>query len=163
LTGSRLVSVPFADHCQPLLSDSNQLETLLPLLRSCYDRDHWRYFELRPLILSSGLSRDTGLSRSESFYYHSLDLRPELDLLIRVVRKEGRPIASILTLQYKKKLVYKYGCSDARFHDLGGMAFLFWQAIQQAKNSDLEEFDLGRSDCGNQGLIDFKNHLGAKS
>src|SRR5437763_6007393 len=80
LTGSRLVSVPFADHCQPLLSHSNQLETLLPLLRSCYDRDHCRYFELRPLILSSGLSRDTGLSRSESFYYHSLDLRPEPDL-----------------------------------------------------------------------------------
>lgn len=43
---------------------------------------------------------------------------------IGVASKDGQPIASILTLSYKGSLVYKYGCSDARFHNLGGMSFL---------------------------------------
>src|SRR5262249_23614503 len=67
----------------------------------------------------------------------------------------------ILTLRHKQTLVYKYGCSDKRFHNLGGMPLLFWQAIQQAKFDGLEEFDLGRSDESNVGLIRFKDHLGA--
>jgi hypothetical protein len=39
-------------------------------------------------------------------------------LTIRVLSKHDQPIASILTLSYKSTLVYKYGCSDARFHNV---------------------------------------------
>jgi lipid II:glycine glycyltransferase (peptidoglycan interpeptide bridge formation enzyme) len=42
------------------------------------------------------------------------------------------------------------------------MPFLFWKAIQEAKERGLQEFDLGRSDSDNAGLIAFKGHLGAK-
>jgi len=52
---------------------------------------------------------------------------------IHMVSKDGQPIASILTLLYKHTLVYKYGCSDSRFHSLGGMPLLFWKAIQEGK------------------------------
>ena len=41
------------------------------------------------------------------------------------------------------------------------MPLLFWQAIQQAKSEQLREFDLGRSESSNEGLIRFKDHLGA--
>ncbi len=54
-------------------------------------------------------------------------------LAIHVASKDGLPIASILTLSFKKTMVYKYGGSDAAHHRLGGMPFLFWQAIQRAK------------------------------
>jgi len=37
---------------------------------------------------------------------------------IRVASKNGRPIASILTLSWKDVMAYKYGCSDERFHNL---------------------------------------------
>jgi len=37
---------------------------------------------------------------------------------IRVASKDGRPIASILTLSWKDIMVYEYGCSDERFHNL---------------------------------------------
>ena len=57
-------------------------------------------------------------------------------------------------------LLYKYGCSDRRFHNLGGMALLFWKAIQEAKQEGLEEFDLGRSNSDNPGLVTFKDHWG---
>jgi hypothetical protein len=36
-----------------------------------------------------------------------------------------------------------------------------WKAIQEAKIDRLEEFDMGRSDCDNPGLIAFKDRWGA--
>jgi hypothetical protein len=80
---------------------------------------------------------------------------------IRVALKNGEPIAGILTLRYKDILVYKYGCSDAAFHRYGVMPFLFWQTIQRAKEEGVAEFDLGRTDAYDSGLIAFKNRLGA--
>ncbi len=81
---------------------------------------------------------------------------------IRVASKDGHPVASILTLRYKDALVYKYGCSDARFSQYGGMQFLLWRAIQKAKQNGQREFDLGRSDCDNPGLVAFKDRWGSK-
>ena len=76
--------------------------------------------------------------------------------------KGNVPVASILTLSFKKSMVYKYGCSDAAFHNLGGTSLLFSRAIQEAKESGFEEFEMGRSDTANTGLIAFKEHWGAK-
>jgi lipid II:glycine glycyltransferase (peptidoglycan interpeptide bridge formation enzyme) len=76
--------------------------------------------------------------------------------------KDGRPIAGILTLSWKDVMVYKYGCSDERFHNLGGMHLLLWAAIREAKTDGCREFDLGRSGCDNLGLITFKDHWGAR-
>jgi lipid II:glycine glycyltransferase (peptidoglycan interpeptide bridge formation enzyme) len=80
---------------------------------------------------------------------------------IHLVSRDGQPIAGILTLFYKQTLVYKYGGSDSRFHNLGGMPLLFWKAIQEGKQLGAREFDLGRSDTDNPGLAAFKEHLGA--
>jgi len=83
------------------------------------------------------------------------------NLKIRVVSKDDLPIASILTLSYKRSMVYKYGCSDVRFHGLGGMALLFWNTVQEAKAKGIEELEMGRSNTDNLGLISFKEHWGA--
>jgi len=80
---------------------------------------------------------------------------------IRLARKDGQPIAGILTATHAKTLHYKYGASDATFHRLGAMPFLFWHAIQDAVQHGLEVLDFGRTDCGNSGLIEFKEHFGA--
>jgi CelD/BcsL family acetyltransferase involved in cellulose biosynthesis len=82
-------------------------------------------------------------------------------LKIRVASRDGQPMASILTLQFKNVMVYKYGCSDAKYHNLGPMHLLFWKSIQEAKNKGLKEFDLGRSDADNAGLVEFKDRWGA--
>lgn len=82
-------------------------------------------------------------------------------LKIRIALKGDRPVAGMLTLRYKDTLVYKNGCSDARFNKLGGMHLLYWRSIQDAKNSGLRSFDLGRSDAHQAGLITFKSRWGA--
>lgn len=80
---------------------------------------------------------------------------------IHIAFKEGRAAAAMLTLTHQKTLTYKYGCSDERLNNLGGMPFLFWQVIQEAKSDGLEMLDLGRSEIDNEGLITFKERLGA--
>jgi CelD/BcsL family acetyltransferase involved in cellulose biosynthesis len=82
-------------------------------------------------------------------------------LKIRIALKDRKPVAAMLTIRYKDTLVYKYGGSDARFSNLGGMQLLYWKSIQEAKNADLQVFDLGRSDAHQSGLITFKRRWGA--
>jgi len=85
------------------------------------------------------------------------------DVCIRIASKAGQPIAGILTLDHGKKMVYKYGGSDAKFNNLGATPMLFWRAIKDAKEAGAEELDLGRSDLDNQGLITFKERWSATS
>lgn len=231
LTGCRMVSLPFSDHCQPLVENEQDFAALAAYVETRAAKEKWKYIELRPLAApTSDIVRASTFAKTEEFCFHALDLRPDAKTLfrnlhksciqrkinraegehlhneegrsesllakfynlllltrrrhrlppqprawfenlaeimgdrlkVRVASKAGQPVASILTLAYKRTLVYKYGCSDARYHNLGGMPFLFWKAIQDAKESGAETFDLGRSDADNEGLISFKNHLGAE-
>ncbi|HUY14110.1 MAG TPA: GNAT family N-acetyltransferase [Terriglobia bacterium] len=229
LTGRRMVSLPFSDHCQPLVSRAEDFSALASSLKEQAAREKWKSFEVRPLPL---FDFNTGglLFHGEDYCFHKLDLRPDLDTLLRsahkscvqrkiqraereqlayeegrseailakfyrlllltrrrhqlppqplawfrnligclgdkltlrIASKDGQPIAAILTLFYKNTLVYKYGCSDPKFHNLGGMPWLWWKAIQEGKQQGAQEFDLGRSDTDNAGLIAFKDHWGAQ-
>ena len=81
---------------------------------------------------------------------------------IRVASRDGRPIAAILTLRFKETAVYKYGCTDDRYHNLGAMPFLLWAAMREEFHSGARDFDLGRSELDNPGLIHFKEKFGAE-
>jgi CelD/BcsL family acetyltransferase involved in cellulose biosynthesis len=229
LTGKRIVSLPFSDHCEPLADKPSELTAALPGIEALVRQHHWQYVEIRPLPETTSLLANSGIPARESFAFHSLDLQPDIDalfksfhkscvqrkitraereglryevgrskefldrfyslllitrrrhqlppqprawfqnlsdlfgekLFIHTVFKDQDPIATILTIRHKNTLVYKYGCSDARFHKFGGMIHLFWKAIQQAKADGLQSFDLGRSELTNKGLIEFKGHWGA--
>jgi Acetyltransferase (GNAT) domain len=226
LTGNRLVSVPFADHCELLSSSSSELDRLVVHTRQRGVR-MGNSIEIRPLSYQP--AGNDGFCMSSSYRMHCLALdgsKQELfkrlhktslqqrirkaerealkceegnsegmlakfymlllrtrrrhclppqplswfralittfgdDLKIRVASKGDVPIASIITLSHKHSMVYKYGCSDARFHCLGGMALLLWKAIQEAADYGMQELDMGRSDCDNVGLISFKERFGA--
>lgn len=227
LTGRRLVSLPFSDHCEPLVDTAEDLEALSDLLDRECRRERWRYVEIRPL---GGFHLTTSLRHtSVSYRFHELDLAPDLDTLfghfqkssiqrkihraeregllyregsteellghfyalftltrkrhrlppqprkwfanlmecfgralkIRVAFKKDLPIAAMITISHKSTLVYKYGCCDAGYRNLGSMQMLYWKAIQDAKNSGCQSFDLGRTDADQEGLITFKNRWGA--
>jgi lipid II:glycine glycyltransferase (peptidoglycan interpeptide bridge formation enzyme) len=83
------------------------------------------------------------------------------NLKIRVASKNQVPVSSILTISFGRTMTYKYGCSDENLNKYGGMAFLMWKAVEDAKNCGLDELDLGRSDINNEGLAVFKDRLGA--
>ena len=82
------------------------------------------------------------------------------NIQIRVARKDGIPIAALMTLRHRSSVIYKYGCSDERLHNLGAMPFLFWKLIEESKASGAERIDFGRSDLNHEGLITFKDKFG---
>jgi Acetyltransferase (GNAT) domain len=88
------------------------------------------------------------------------EMRPNAE--IRMARKDGVPIAAILTLRHRGTMIYKYGCSNDKQHHLAGMPFLFWKLIEESKAEGVDLIDFGRTDLGNAGLLEFKDHLGAK-
>jgi hypothetical protein len=223
--GNRLVSLPFSDHCTPLLEGPQDLASVLSYSQQNLGGENWDSFEIRS---EAGTLPET-LQKAKFFVLHKLDLRPSLNVLfqnlhddcvkrkirragregltyekgrtdsllakfyillvqtrrrhglppqplawfrnlitclgpklkIRVASKNGDPVASILTIRYKDVLVYKYGCSDQNFKRLGGLQLLLWRAIEEAKQDNLSELDMGRSDCDNLGLIAFKDRWGA--
>jgi|ERR1022692_1166901 CelD/BcsL family acetyltransferase involved in cellulose biosynthesis len=227
LTGRRLVSLPFSDHCEPLVDNPNEVDAMIMQMKQQINRNEWKYFELRPVLYEP--SRHTELSQLVTYQFHNLNLRPSTpqlfqsfhkdciqrkirraerenlkyeegtsedllqkfyrllvmtrrrqylppqplswfraliaafgkDLKIRVASKDGAAVASILTLAHKKSMVYKYGASNAAFNNLGGTALLFWKTIQEAKDGGFEDFEMGRSDFDNLGLIAFKERWGA--
>ena len=219
----RLVSLPFADHCDPLVDRPDALAAMVGYLTDELETRRWRALEMRPrrpvgglapaarydlhtLDLSppaqdifkgfhrsstqrairraerDGLTYTAGVSERllASFYdllrltrrrhglppqplawFHSLAACLPGVLKIHVASSGNQAIASILTLTFKQTMTYKYGGSDASRHRLGGMPFLFWRAVEEAKVLGLAELDLGRSDLDQPGLLAFKDHLGA--
>jgi len=227
LTGRRIVSLPFSDHCEPLADSPQATAELLARLQQQVEADGWRQIEIRPRM-----ARPEGVAEfaaAESYWLHEIDLRPgtaelfeqmhkdgiqrkvkraereglreeigrspELlrqfyalmgrtrkrhqlppqpmawfrnlveclgeQLEIRVARRGEQPVASLLTLRFRDTVIYKYGASDERFHNLGGMPFLLWRTIEDAKKSGARLLDLGRTDLDNEGLATFKDRLGA--
>jgi lipid II:glycine glycyltransferase (peptidoglycan interpeptide bridge formation enzyme) len=105
--------------------------------------------------------RRHGLPPQPFAWFRNLVSNLRHQVAIHLASKDGNPIASMLTLSFKKTIVYKYGGSDAAQHRLGGMPFLFWRVIQDARALGFVELDLGRSDLDQPGLTAFKDHLGA--
>lgn len=229
LTGRRLVSLPFSDHCAPLVDAEEEYESLIASLIDTASSQHCKYVEMRPLGDSEFSAVGNGMARYQSFYLHTLDLRPErgdlfhsfhrkavqqsikraereklssvegrspeivrrfyrllirtrrrhavppqpikwfqnlVDCLgsqvtIRVASKGEEPIASILTLSFNEQVYYKYGCTDERFHNLGGVQLLLWRAINAEKERGARLLDMGRSDIEQANLVTFKERWGS--
>src|SRR5437773_993502 len=79
LTGNRIVSLPFSDHCEVLVDNSADLGDLLSSLIHESETEKWKCVELRPL--SADLTTQTGLTKAQTYYFHKLDLRLTLDKL----------------------------------------------------------------------------------
>lgn len=227
LTGNRLVSLPFSDHCEPLFDTAESVEFLFCQLQDELNRHEWKFIEVRPVDLNPSQAGDgIRFTPVATHYLHTLDLRPDLDdvfrslnrdsvqrrieraqrarlieisgysddlledfyslftmtrrrhhvpptpyawfhnligcegkaLEIRVAYKEETPVAAILTLRFRDVVYYKYGCSDDRFKKFAPTPWLLWSAIVAAKSNGATEFDMGRTEDGNAGLLAFKNH-----
>jgi len=81
LTGRRLVSLPFSDHCSPLVSDAAESDRFIAALEREFHGRRWKYFELRPLSLEQSPGDEWNVSGE--YFFHRLDLRPDIDVLFR--------------------------------------------------------------------------------
>ena len=79
LTGSRLVSLPFSDHCEPLVENEEQFTRLCAAADLYRDEQGWKYVEMRSA--NPVLDFSSRFSRAMTYHLHRLDLRPGLDAL----------------------------------------------------------------------------------
>jgi CelD/BcsL family acetyltransferase involved in cellulose biosynthesis len=87
LTGRRLVSLPFSDHCEPLVDEEKDWSALSLAIEQEFEREHWRYLELRPL---GNFGLHTSLKRTLVQYgFHQLNLRPSIEEIFRSFHKNS--------------------------------------------------------------------------
>ena len=117
ISGSRLVSLPFSDHCQPLVDNGGDFEALLFRLSSRYGRTECKYIELRPFELPN--CGTAGLFEVGQHNCHKIDLRSDLKTLFRNFHKSC--IQRKIERAEREHLEYEAGRSEptlAKFYHL---------------------------------------------
>ena len=117
LTGSRLVSLPFSDHCEPLVEHTSQFRTLCVYVELLRKRERWKYVEIRSA--NSFLDLDGDFSCSTTYHLHRLDLRPSLDALHKGFHKDC--IQRKISRAERESLTYEAGRSPSLLQRLYGL------------------------------------------
>lgn len=220
MMGPRIVSLPFSDFCDPLVSTPDQWNRLIDELLD-------EGLPIATRCLHSRIPLDDGrLALVKQAKWHGLDLRPDLDALwqglhessrrairkaqhsgvtVRVaqgeedlrtffemhlrVRKykyrllaqpyrffqniwrhfveahsgllmlaeyQGKVIGSILFLEWKDGLYYKFNASCAEGLPFRPNDLMLWEGIRYGKVQGFARLDLGLSDWDQEGLIRYK-------
>lgn len=86
LVRPRLVSLPFSDHVEPLISTTEELHVLLGHLEQNLRQGQWTSIELRP---PGQTDNWPGYRDGQQFVLHTLDLEPPLELLFKRLNKDS--------------------------------------------------------------------------
>ena len=74
---------------------------------------------------------------------------------------QGMVIAGMILLASGTTIRYAYGASDERYLHLAPNNLLMWTAIKLGCTQGYQTFDMGRTACDNEGLMEFKRRWGA--
>src|SRR5271156_87558 len=90
LTGRRLVSLPFSDHCELVCDSTEEIQSLIRHSQTAVDSRRWRYLEVRPTDEEFGETGvQLGLQPIGRYFLHVMDLRPSIDGLFRSLDKDS--------------------------------------------------------------------------
>lgn len=109
LTGRRLVSLPFSDHCQPL-ADAASLREILHYLHQRRENQQLKYIELRPLKNQRIFDAQEQFIQSKRFGFHSIDLRPDLETIYKGFHSNC--VRRKIKRAEREELLYESGRSD---------------------------------------------------
>jgi CelD/BcsL family acetyltransferase involved in cellulose biosynthesis len=113
LTGRRLVSLPFSDHCQPLVDAGEDQDVLSAALEVEVERERWSYLEIRPL---EPFNLAIPLQHTAVTYaFHQLDLESNIDAIFSNFHKSS---TQRKVLRAKREgLTYREGSSETLLND----------------------------------------------
>ena len=117
VTGRRMVSLPFADHCDPLVKSEEEIQGLISEIKLQSDRGQWDYLELRPRLWP--LAWNGGFGKTAAFWAHWVDVRLPIDELYRGLHKNC--IQRKIRRAQQASLAYEEGHSErllVQFYDL---------------------------------------------
>jgi len=111
LTGRRIVSLPFSDHCQPLI-DPSGLQGISDFLQKEVSGSKVRYVEFRPLRT---VSETLGIYPSTQFVFHAIDLRHSREELFENLHKDS--IRRKVQRAAREGLICKRGIESSLLQD----------------------------------------------
>ena len=117
LTGNRLVSLPFSDHCEPLVEHTEQFRQLSLFAERLRIDEGWKYLELRSA--DSQLDYGGVFSKGTTYRLHRLDLRPRLDLLHKRFHKDC--VQRKISRAEREALTYEAGRSESLLRQFYGL------------------------------------------
>ncbi|MEO8737577.1 MAG: GNAT family N-acetyltransferase [Edaphobacter sp.] len=121
LTGRRLISLPFSDHCQPLAA-GHDLAEILDYLEQTRTAQGWKYIELRPAKNDTLSPAQLYYANSEHFSFQAIDLRPDLATIYQ--RFHPSCIRRKIKRAEREDLVYEAGTSDDLLRKFGHLLLL---------------------------------------
>jgi hypothetical protein len=120
LTGNRLVSLPFSDHCEPLCDSAEEMNALICGSQASFDYTHGEYLEVRPTSDDFGRSAaGLGFAPAARYFLHVLDLSPDVDDLFRGLNKDS--VQRRINHAEKVGLVERCGSSDELLRHFYGL------------------------------------------
>ena len=136
LTGTRGVSLPFTDHCEPVATRSSHLEGLIDFAIDCGRKRRWRYLELR-----GGQSLLARNEPSEVYLGHTLDLDRDPDRVFfrlrhstkRNIRKAEREGVSVEITRSPEAMAEfcRLNCLTRKEHGLPPQPWNFFRGVRQ--------------------------------
>jgi Acetyltransferase (GNAT) domain len=116
LTGHRLVSLPFSDHCEPLCDSVQDLNFSIRYLQTTLEHEEWKYLEIRPVNVNLGQTGDgIDFVPAAKHFLHLLDLRPDVSDVFRGLDKDC--VQRRIQRARRAGLVEKCGRSDELLKD----------------------------------------------
>lgn len=113
ITGRRLVSLPFSDHCEPLINENGGLLEFTKWMRTESEEHKWKYIELRPTV--GKMDSECCLVESQSFWCHTLELAPTLEKIFNSLHKDC--MQRRIRRAERERLSYESGCSEGLLNE----------------------------------------------
>ncbi len=82
--------------------------------------------------------------------------------IIASVYYKNRMIATSIFFNFNHKAIFKYGASDHIYHPLRPNNLVMWETINWYRENNCHLLNLGRTDTGDKGLLEYKRSWGGE-
>ncbi len=142
---------------QHQIKKSRKLGVQVRIAQSREDMAHYYHLHLQTRSKKQGMP-----AQPRRFFFGLWDAFAANDALqLLLAEYQGSIIAGMILLASGTTVRYAYGASDERYLQLAPNNLLMWTAIMWGCMKGFQTFDLGRTACDNEGLMEFKRRWGA--
>ena len=113
--------------------------------------------------LHCGTRRHHGLPPQPRYFFQKIfeQIIAREKGFVALAYRQNCVVAGAVFFYFKNRAIYKYGASDRKYLDLRPNNLVMWKAIQWFAGNGFESFSFGRTEPGNDGLLQFKRGWGA--
>ena len=114
--------------------------------------------------LNSMTRRDHGLPPQPKIFFDNLydHVLSKGTGFVALASFKNEPVAANVYFHSGAEMIYKYGASDRAFQNLRANNLVMWEAVRWGCTNGFKTLCFGRTEPGNEGLLQFKSGWGAR-